>query len=238
MVKLKNSVVLITGADGGLGQSLVKECVKLGAKKIYATGLNAERLSLLEEKYQVVHSMVLDVTNLEVIKSLHKTTSDTNILINNAGIEKRTGFLDDLSIPSAEIEMKVNYIGVLNMCNTYVPAMLEQESGAIVNVLSIGGLLIVPHLATYCASKAAAHFLTEGLRHSLKETSILVSGVYAGYIKTEMTEGMEVEKSSPDYVAKEIMNSVEDGQTHIYPDPMSQRYSSKLHDKVMIIDLK
>ena len=59
-----------------------------------------------------------------------------------------------------------------------------------------------------------------------------------GYIKTEMTEGMEVEKSSPDYVAKEIMNSIEGDQTHIYPDPMSQRYSSKLHDKVMIIDLK
>lgn len=160
MAKLKNPVVLITGADGGLGQSLVKECIKLGAKKIYATGLNKERLFSLEEKYKVVHSAVLDVTNLEAIKSLHKTTSDTNILINNAGIEKRTGFLDELSIPSAEIEMRVNYIGVLNMCSTYVPTILEQGSGAIVNIVSIGGLLIVPHLATYCASKVAAHFLT------------------------------------------------------------------------------
>ena len=119
MTKIKNSTILITGADGGIGIALVDECLEQGAKKIYVTGLNLEKLNQVFKSYNKVTSVELDVTNLEAIKKCAEQCGDTNLLINNAGVEFKVPFIAEQSGQAALMEMKVNYIGLIDMINSF-----------------------------------------------------------------------------------------------------------------------
>ncbi len=101
MTKIKNSTILITGADGGIGTALVEECLKQGAKKIYATGLKLENLDHIFKNYDNVFPVELDVTNPKQIVECAKECSDTNLLINNAGVEFKVPFIAEKSSQAA-----------------------------------------------------------------------------------------------------------------------------------------
>lgn len=228
MTKIKDSTILITGADGGIGTALVDECLALGAKKIYATGLKLDSLNRVFGEYDKVVPVVLDVTNAEQIIACAEECADTNLLINNAGVEFKVPFIADRSSQAALMEMKVNYIGLIDMINAFLPNLEKQAHAGIVNILSLGALAIVKRLGTYCASKAAAHVLTETIREELSEKGIKVMATYIGYVDTSMVpEETKTEKSTPKNIAIGICQGINNNESYIYPDKTTQDYIKK-----------
>lgn len=225
MTKIKDSTLLITGADGGIGTALVDECIRLGAKKIYATGLKLEHLDQKFKDYDSVFSIELDVTSSEQVIECAKQCADTNLLINNAGVEFKVPFIAEKSSQAALMEMKVNYIGLIDMINSFVPNLEKLEHAGIVNILSLGALAIVKRLGTYCASKAASHVLTETIREELEQKNIKVMATYIGYVDTSMVpEDTKTEKSTPKNIAIGICKGIDNNENHIYPDKTTKDY--------------
>lgn len=229
MTYLKNKVVLITGADGGLGTALVNELIKRNVKKIYATGLKLDNLNQAFQKFSdKVVTVELDVTNTESIKSCAEKCIDTQILVNNAGVELKIPFIAEKSSQAALFEMKVNYIGVIELINHFLPNLEKNDDTSIINILSMGSLVVVKRLGTYCASKAATHILTETIREELSEKGIKVMAVYMGYVNTKMVpEDTKTLKSDPGDIVKEICNGIESGNDRIYPDQITKDFINK-----------
>ena len=225
MTKIENSTILITGADGGIGAALVEECLSRGAKKIYATGLKLENLNRKFESFENVFPIELDVTNPEQIKKCAELCNDANLLINNAGVEFKVPFIAEKSAQAALMEMKVNYIALIDMINSFIPNLQKLENAGIVNVLSLGALAIVKRLGTYCASKSASHVLTETIREELEEKNIKVMATYIGYVDTSMVpEETKTEKSTPENIAIGICEGIDKNESHIYPDRTTKDY--------------
>lgn len=234
-MEIKNRNIFITGADGGIGYALLKECIELGAKKIYASGINSERLSLIEQEMPSrIKAITLDVTNYEECVCISNEIKDVDILINNAGVECATNFTEDHSIKAARFETSVNYLGIHNLCYSFKDNLLTRQEACIVNMLSVGSFVIVPNLATYCASKAAAHILTQAIRGELSDSNIEVLGVYPGYIDTEMTNNLDVDKVSPESICGEICKGIINNDEYIFPDYMSKTISQKTVYKTLI----
>ena len=237
MTKIKDSIILITGADGGIGTALVNECLIQGAKKIYATGLKLENLKQNFNDLEKVYPIELDVTNSEQITECVKQCADTNLLINNAGVEFKVPFIAEKSSQAALMEMKVNYIALIDMINSFFPNLEKQEHAGIVNVLSLGALAIVKRLGTYCASKSASHVLTETIREELEEKNIKVMAVYIGYVDTNMVpEKTKTEKSTPQSIAKGICNGINNNESYIYPDRTTKDYIKNHPIKTVFYD--
>jgi len=238
MIKIKDSIVLITGADGGIGTSLVNECLLRKTKKIYATGLRKESLARLQEKSPtIIVPLVLDVTNAENISECKNLCSDINILINNAGVELKIPFTSENASKAATFEMNVNYIGVIEMINQFTPILSKNNNSAIVNIMSLASMVIIKRLATYCASKSATHILTNAIREELKEKNIKVIGVYPGYVNTAMLpEEVPFKKAQPEEIATAIFNGIEKEEENIFPDEMSQNYFSEHPIQINYID--
>lgn len=229
MLQIENSVVLITGADGGIGSAILKELIKNNVKKIYATGRNIEGLKELEKKYPlVIVPILLDVTDVNNIMVCAKQCNDINILINNAGVELKAPFISEKVGAAALIEMKVNYIGIIDMVNCFLPHLKHTKNAAIVNILSMGSIVIVKRLGTYCASKSATHIFTETIREELRENNIKVIAVYPGYVNTNMVpEEVSSKKSDPADIAYEICKGIIAGEERIFPDEVSLEYINK-----------
>ncbi len=228
MTKIKDSTIFITGADGGIGSALVNECLAKGAKKIYATGLKLETLNQKFKNIDKVFPVELDVTNSEQVNECAELCADTNLLINNAGVEFKVPFIAEQSSQAALMEMKVNYIALIDLINSFVPGLQKQENAGIVNILSLGALAIVKRLGTYCASKAASHVLTETIREELEEKNIRVMATYIGYVDTSMVpEETKTEKSTPKNIAIGICAGINNNRSHIYPDKTTKDYIKK-----------
>lgn len=226
MTELKHKIVLITGADGGLGTALVEELIKREVKKIYATGLKLENLNSKFNKHKnKIVTIELDVTSTESIKKCVKKCGDTQILVNNAGVELKIPFINKKSSQASLFEMQVNYIGVIEMINQFLPNLENNKNSAIINILSIGSLVVVKRLGTYCASKTATHILTETIREELSQKRIKVIGVYMGYVNTQMVpEETKTVKSEPADIVREICKEIELGKERIYPDQITKDF--------------
>ncbi|MFT3741854.1 MAG: SDR family NAD(P)-dependent oxidoreductase [Gammaproteobacteria bacterium] len=228
-MNIEGTSILITGACGGIGSSLIEQFVLKKAKKIYATDLNIHNLNQLQKKFgDIIVPLELDVTQPEAINACKSKCQDIDILVNNAGIECATSFLNEKSLSSSNIEMAVNYFGVHNLCFTFWTLLKEKKSAAIVNILSIASFSLILKLGTYCASKTATHLLTQALRKESEGTSIKIYGVYPGYVDTKMTQNINVEKASPQQIAIEVCDGIENGILNIFPDPMSTKLASKI----------
>ena len=226
MIKEK---ILITGADGGIGLALIQNYLEFGVEKIYATGLNLEKLQEIQKlEPKVIEPIQLDITLDDEVKNCANIANDVTLLINNAGIELKKSFVDEHSEFFARKEMEVNYFGMIKMINAFLPIVKRSEEGKIVNILSLASLAIVNRIATYCATKFACHALTESLRESLKTENLFVGGVYMGYVDTKMVpEKIIYEKAEPLEVAKNIITAIERKEIHIYPDKMALEFSQQ-----------
>lgn len=236
MLDLTSQVVLITGADGGIGTALVEELIRRNTKKIYATGLNLDKLIELFNPFSdKVTCLCLDVTNEESIAQCIIHSQDVTILINNAAVELKIPFLAENTAKASLMEMKVNYIGVINMVSYYIPILEKNTNSTITNILSIGSLAIVKRLASYCASKTATHIYTETIREELKAKNIHVSAVYMGYVDTSMTPD-KIKKSNPKDIAKGIVEGICQQKEHIVLDEVTQAFIKQNPINTVFID--
>ena len=119
------------------------------------------------------------------------------------------------------MEIEVNYLGPLNVCNMFWPLLVKnknnEEKGVIVNVMSTLAKVTYPFCGTYCASKHATLALTRGLRAQLSDFNVDVLEAYPGLTDTDMTEGLDhLPKVSPLKVAKKIMSAIENNDSEVY----------------------
>ena len=194
-MNLKNKKILITGATGGIGNSLVEKFNNLGST-IIASGTNVEKLNNLKKKFSNIHteSFRLDDHNKieEFIGKVDSKLGGIDILVNNAGIT-----LDNLSIRLTEDNWKkvldINLTSTFLMCKYVIKKMLKKKYGKIINITSIVGHTGNLGQANYAASKAGIVAFSKSLAIEYARKKININCVSPGFIKTEMTDKINEE---------------------------------------------
>ena len=211
-MNIANKTVLITGANRGIGQALVAEALRRGAKRVYAGTRSA-----LQHPDKRVTPLTLDVTKASQIQQAVNKVGNLDVLINNAGI----AIYDDLSNSDViEQHLAVNLLGMFKVTRAFLP-LLSRSKGAVVNNLSMVALAPVPVISAYSISKAAAFNMTQALRALLVRQGVTVHGVVLGPIDTDMNRGFDIPKASPESAAQGIFDGLEKGEEEIFPDPAS-----------------
>ena len=189
-MNLKNKKVLITGATGGIGNSLIEKFNNLGSL-IIATGTNEEKLNNLKEKYPNINieKFKLEEHNKieKFIDTIYAKLNGLDVLVNNAGIT-----LDNLSIRLSEENwqkvLDINLTSSFLMCKFAIKKMLKNKFGKIINVTSIVGHTGNVGQANYAASKAGIIAFSKSLALEYAKKNINVNCVSPGFIKTDMTD--------------------------------------------------
>ena len=222
-VAIEGKVILITGANRGIGKALASKALELGAKKVYATARDESKLAEVKalDSDRVV-TLALDVTNQEQVSAAAQAASDVEIVINNAGMGTGAQLMADDVVEKSKLEMDANFYGPMRMGVAFAPILKANGGGAIANVLSVAGLVNFPFAPTYSTSKAAGHSLTQGQRAVLTGQNTLVCGIYPGPIDTDMTAGMTVEKGSTEEVAIAVFEGLAQGTEEIFTDNMAR----------------
>ena len=210
---IADKAVLVTGANRGIGQALVTEALRRGAKRVYA----GTRQPLAHPDGRVT-PLILDVTSAAQIQAAAERVNSLDILINNAGL----ALYDDLTDRAAlEQSLAVNLFGTYGMTRAFLP-LLTRSGGAIVNILSVLAFAPLPIIPAYSVSKAAAFSLTQSQRALLAGPGVRVHAVMTGPTDTDMNRGLDIPKASPESVARAIFDGVQNGEEDIFPDPVSQ----------------
>ena len=210
---IADRAILVTGANRGIGQALVEEALRRGARRVYA----GTRQPLAHPDGRLT-PLTLDVTDAAQIRAAVETVGSLDILINNAGV----AMYDDLSDRAAlDQHLAVNLFGTYGVTQAFLP-LLTRSRGAIVNVLSNSALAALPLIPAYSISKAAAFSLSQSLRALLRGQGVSVHAVLAGPVDTDMSRGLDAPKAPPEFVARGIFDGVENGEEEIFPDPMSE----------------
>ncbi|MBB6522305.1 SDR family oxidoreductase [Pseudoteredinibacter isoporae] len=177
--------VVITGASSGFGRLACKAFQKAGWN-VAATMRSPERENELNT-LRNVQLFPLDVCDRQSIESTITSVMETfgriDCLINNAGYGA-FGFLEEASEEEIMQQMNTNFLGVINTTQAVLPYMRKQKEGSIINVTSLAGLMGMPMLSLYSASKFAVEGLTESLSHELAEFGIRVHLIEPGAFKT------------------------------------------------------
>jgi NAD(P)-dependent dehydrogenase (short-subunit alcohol dehydrogenase family) len=217
---LSNKVALVTGANRGIGAAVVQEMLKAGVAKIYAAARNTETLPAFGDPRVV--PLQLDITSDTSVNAAAAEATDVDVLVNNAGTLAFGDYISS-SWEDFEDDMRTNYFGTLRVLRAFTPQFVARKSGTIANVSSIVALSAVPLMAAYSGSKAALHSITQSLRGTLEKYNITVLGIYPGPIETELAKPVPYEKVTPEHAAINIVKGIAEGQTYIFPDPMSQQ---------------
>jgi NAD(P)-dependent dehydrogenase (short-subunit alcohol dehydrogenase family) len=228
-MKFEHAIVLVTGANRGLGRALVEASLQAGARRVYAGARDPSKLAEVVARSEGrVVALGLDITSRDSLAKAADQANDVTLLINNAGVLASFGLLTS-SAEAIARDFATNLFGTVAACKAFLPA-LERASArgeaALVNVLSVVSLANMPALGGYSASKAAASSITQALRGDLAKRKIGVHGVFAGAIDTDMVKDMEMAKTSPAEVARGIIEGVERGEEDIFPDAMSRQLSA------------
>ena len=211
MTDLKNAIVLVTGANGGLGTEFVHQALARGAAKVYATARNPRTWD--DER---IVPLVLDVTNQQSVDAAARAASDVTIVVNNAGVGGSAPLLET-SVDEVERVFATNVFGALRVAKSFAGHL---RGGALVDVHSVLSWIALG--AGYSASKAAFWSLTNSLRLELAPQGTQVVGAHLGYTDTGMTSGLDVEKADPADIVAAIWDAVEAGEHEVLADQISR----------------
>jgi len=192
---LQDKIALITGSTRGLGRAIAEQLAKEKAKVII-TGTTADKAKetaeFIAKNYEIeTTGLSIDVTSensvKEVVNATIKQYGRIDILINNAGIT-RDARLMMMKAEDWEIVLKTNLTGAFNCTKLVSKRMLQQNSGRIVNITSVVGIMGNIGQANYAASKAGLIGLTKTTAKELAERNITVNAIAPGYIQSDMTD--------------------------------------------------
>ena len=194
MINLKNTNVLLTGATGGIGNSILEKLVVAEANVI-ATGTNEEKLNTIKNKYQSVKVEKFDISKHDEIENFINKVSEKfenkiDILINNAGVTS-----DNLSIRMKEEEWKkvidINLTSTFLLSKNTLKKMLKNKKGKIINITSVVGHTGNIGQANYTASKAGLVAMSKSFALEYGKKNININCVSPGFISTEMTNKID-----------------------------------------------
>ena len=217
-MNIQNAVVLVTGANRGIGLAFTRQLLARGARKVYAAARDPATVTL-----PGVQALRLDVTKPEEIAAAAQQANDVTLVINNAGIAQPGGFLADDSDAVARRIFETNFFGMLNVSKTFAPVLKANGGGALLNVLSVASWVNGGELAAYSASKSAAWSLTNALRHELAAQKTQVLGLHMAYVDTDLTRGFEVQKSSAEEIVQRALDGLEAGADEVLADALTQQ---------------
>ena len=191
MADLKGKIALITGATSGIGLACAQRLAQEGLQLILC-GRRQDRLKKLAKdlgKKTSCHALAFDVADptavAKAISSLPKKFCAIDILINNAGNAHGLEPIQGASTEDIYAMVDINIKGLLAVTKAVLPAMVEKQSGHIINLGSIAAKENYPNGTVYCASKAAVDSLTRGMRIDLLSQGIKVSAMHPGLVNTE-----------------------------------------------------
>jgi NAD(P)-dependent dehydrogenase (short-subunit alcohol dehydrogenase family) len=220
MAAVAGSVVLVTGANGGLGTYYVHQALDRGAARVYATARTPRHW----DDARVV-PLALDVTDASSIAAAAEAAGDTTIVINNAGGSSLTGLLDT---PLADVRAvyETNVFGPLAVAQAFAPILAANGGGALVDIHSALSWLSMP--GAYSSTKAALWSVTNSLRLELAEQGTQVVGVHLGYTDTPMIAVLDVPKGDPADVVAATYDGLEAGELEILADDTSRTIKQAL----------
>lgn len=189
-------VVAITGAASGIGRALAQRYAREGAMLSLADRADAEQLDALRRECLVfgaagVLVQRLDVVDADAVKAwaeaTHQQFGRVNVLINNAGVNL-SGCFEKTTREDFEWLMDINFWGVVNGCEAFLPYLKQAEWGHIVNLSSLFGLIAMPNQSAYNAAKFAVRGFTESLALEMAQSAydIRVSSVHPGGVATNI----------------------------------------------------
>ncbi len=212
-MKIENAVVLVTGANRGIGLAFTRELLARGARKVYAGA--RDPATVLQTGVQPVR---LDVTKSDEVAAAAELASDVTLVINNAGIAQPGGFLAPDSDEVARRIFETNFFAMLRVSKAFAPILKGNGGGALLNVLSVASWVNGGELAAYSASKSAAWSLTNALRNELAAQKTQVLGLHMAYVDTDLTRGFDVPKSSPEQIVERALDGLESGLDEVLAD--------------------
>ncbi|MDR6855839.1 SDR family oxidoreductase [Variovorax guangxiensis] len=215
-MKIENAVVLVTGANRGIGLSFTRELLVRGARKVYAGARNPATITQAD-----VQPLRLDVTQSDDVAAAAALASDVTLVINNAGIAQPGGFLAPDSEEVARRIFETNFFAMLRVSKAFAPVLKANGGGALLNVLSIASWVNGGDLAAYSASKSAAWSLTNALRNELAVQKTQVLGLHMAYVDTDLTRGFDVPKSSSEEIVQRALDGLESGLDEVMADELT-----------------
>ena len=204
MINLKNRNIIVTGASGGIGYSIVKKLSEFEGN-ILATGTKVEKLEELKSKVKNVKILSFDISQSEKIEEfIEKATTELggklDCIINNAGLTQ-----DNLAIRMSLDEWKkvidINLTSTFLLSKFAIKKMIKNKSGKIINITSVVGHTGNPGQVNYTASKAGIVAMSKSLAIEYAKKNINVNCISPGFIKTAMTDKLD-EKYKEQIISK------------------------------------
>jgi short-subunit dehydrogenase len=235
MTELKNKVILITGATGGMGQEMVSaflnECGHLILTDIIYEDLEIFVNSILDPKGKILGYFASDISTEsgcnEVFEKTAKISPYIDILVNNAGIAVIGSYIN---VPDERWEevISVNLLAPMRLTKKFLSGMLERKTGHIVNMISITGFLGVGALVAYSASKFALSGFGEAIYNDVSDYGIQITNIYPSFTRTKILHseqyGYEETKYVPDlligeprFVIKKLIKGIKKNKLYVYP---------------------
>ena len=222
-MELDSAVVLVTGANRGLGRQFAALLLERGATRVYAAARNPDTVDL-----PGVVPLQLDITDPASIERAAAIATDATLLINNAGISLHTR-LTDGPFDRVREELETNFFGTLAMTRAFAPILAANGNGAILNVLSALSWVHLPEYGAYCASKAAAWAMSNVARQELAPQGTQVTALHVGYLDTDMASYVAPEnKSDPAEIAAAALDALAAGATEIIGDETARAAKAQL----------
>tara|TARA_B100000902_G_C27273485_1_gene897577 strand:- start:99 stop:836 length:738 start_codon:yes stop_codon:yes gene_type:complete len=194
MINLKNKNIIITGASGGIGNSIVEKLHEVEAN-ILATGTNTEKLNKLKAKFDKIKILQFDISNHDKVENFINEATDLlggslDCIVNNAGITK-----DNLSIRMSMEEwskvIDINLTSTFLMSKFAIKKMLKNKAGKIINITSVVGHTGNVGQANYTASKAGIVAMSKSLALEYAKKNININCISPGFISTAMTDKID-----------------------------------------------
>jgi short-subunit dehydrogenase len=226
MTTFRNKIVLITGGAHGIGKLLGEKSLREGAAELVIWDINEQSLKesatdFRSMGFRNVHTFQVDVSNVKSIEGAATRVllevGNVDILFNNAGIVVGKKFRDH-TVSDIENIIAVNIAGVMHVARVFLPDMLRQGSGHIINISSASAFIGNPKMSVYASSKWAVLGWSESLRLELQQEpgDIQVSTICPSYIHTGMFNGVKAPLLfpilSPEEITDKIMKAVKQNE--------------------------
>jgi NAD(P)-dependent dehydrogenase (short-subunit alcohol dehydrogenase family) len=262
MKKLKDKVVVVTGASSGIGNALVVELAKAGAQVAFCDIKTLDKTinDIASYKVKSYHE-IFDIANASDLKQFAENViahfGHVDVLINNAGIALGDITFEKVTEQDFEKITDIYYYGVVKATQYFYHTLLSRPEAALVNISSTQGILALPYLVPYCTTKFAVRGFTDALRieHKIRKIKhFTIHTVHPGAVATEISVNAdyqgprskpfneELQKgASPTHAAKKILNGIINNTPRIFisdgvfQDTLARLMPTSYHHVVSLI---